>query len=384
MKTIILIIGLGIALSSKAQVNVYSCAVSNHQLTQQELDQQNDFFSTCYTLGGNASVLVNNTATKTIRASESIHLKKGVHLGGFTGGGKTHLYLDKDSSDFAVVVMNYTTLKNVWKYKKLELGITPPQAMQERINHFLFQEGQFADQLNPFLSWDVNVEAHFTHLNGGEEVTVPGFFTREYKEDSATSDWLDIGTDYPFRIRFAPPKTGQWNCTITIALNKQATYQSLPFSFNVNVVGAHGYVKVASNHKNLMLDNRMIFPIGQNFPTDAIGAIYGDECFDADSVHVYPCSWDSDANTWVKDMTKPPIYYGHKLLAKNNTEKAVNTVYWKKFLLEISAYLNTADPGGRKYLRIIQTPAASMIEFEDKGNYYKRLHYAWEMDKLMD
>src|SRR5690606_3307829 len=39
---------------------------------------------------------------------------------------------------------------------------------------------------------------------------------------------------------------------------------------------------------------------------------------------------------------------------------------------------------GGKFIRIMQSPWSALIEYEKKGNYFDRLHYAWEQDKLLD
>lgn len=258
-----------------------------------------------------------------------------------------------EDQHLSVSVMNYPDLNQVLRYKKFELGIQLPPGILERINFFLLEEGLHADELNPFLEWNVDVEASFFHPETGTSRTVDGYYHREYIENETTHDWDDIGTDFPFRIRYAPPQNGKWIARVTIKINEQDTHFSEWFGFHVIESGDPGYVAVHPNKKNLVRGNRMIFPVGHNF----IGS---------DENHLI--QWGGGGTL------------GNNLNVNNNTTKAMNILEWDHYLDKIESYFRQ---GGR-YIRTLQTPWASLIEFEKKGNYYDRLHYAWEQDKLLD
>lgn len=112
-------------------------------------------------------------------ASEQIHLKSGVHLGGFNHQGKTHLLIEQ-RSDMDVAVMNYEALNAVLRYKKLELGVPIPLEIENRIMAFIHKIGNDSLWLNPFLEWDIDVEASFYHPESGWYEVIDGFYTREY------------------------------------------------------------------------------------------------------------------------------------------------------------------------------------------------------------
>ncbi|MCO5259264.1 MAG: T9SS type A sorting domain-containing protein [Crocinitomicaceae bacterium] len=233
----------------------------------------------------------------------------------------------------------------------MELGVMIPDSLKEKINNYLFFQGQHSNELNPFVEWDIDVEGIFYHAASGIYKIVDGYYTRDYVENPITDDWDDLNTFYPFRIRYAPPQNGKWIALIRIKINNQEVYASGWFGFDVVESGDPGYVYVHPNKKNLMRGSRMIFPVGQNFH----------------SPFQHNIPWGGDTSS----------YLGNKL---SESFKNTNTLEWQDYLAKIEEYF---QKGGR-YIRTIQSAYSSLIEFEKKGNYYDRLHYAWEQDKLLD
>lgn len=268
-------------------------------------------------------------------------------------------------------VLNYSSLSDVLQFKKLEIGVAIPDELAIRINRYLKQEGVYKDELNPFLEWQVDVEARFYHPASGTVKQIDGFYTRDYFENHQTDDWDELPTNFPFRLRFAPPLTGEWKAVISIRVNneKTASFISEELSFEVIESNDLGYVTVYENGRNLKQGDQMIYPIGTNFPADFPCVAWGGTCYD---------SIPGDA---VRRLNgKDTIYYGHNLYSYKNSEKSANVYAWNEYLESLSAYFQD----GGKYIRTIQMPWSTLIEFEQKGNYYKRLHYAWEQDKILD
>lgn len=337
-----------------AQVNVYDCTAYTEHLTQAEINAAQDHFGACITLGGNNSIHVSGNDHKTVHGARQIHLKENFHAGSFDETGQLHLKIS-ERSDIDLAVMNYPDLNGILRYKKFELGVKLPAGISERVDHFLLQEGVYQDELNPFLEWELDVEATFYHAASGTSKTVDGYYHREYIENPVTDDWDDIGTDHPFRIRYAPPRNGKWIAKVSVKINGEAAYDSEWFGFKVVESGDPGYVYVHPNRKNLMRGNNMIFPVGHNFP--------------GPDDHSIPWAGMDDTS-----------YIGNNLFTPQTTNKAANTKEWDFFLAKVESYF---QQGGR-YIRNIQSPWSSLIEFEKKGNYYDRLHYAWEQDKFLD
>lgn len=354
MKQLFIITTVMLCQPVSAQINVFDCSAYTGRLTQAEINAAQDHFGACIVMGEQQSVDISGSDNKNVYAAKQIHLKENFHAGGFSSGGQLHLKIAEQNS-IDVAVMNYPDLNSVARYKKFELGVQLPADILTRVDRFLHEEGVHSDELNPFLEWDVDVEATFYHAASGIFKTIDGYYHREYSQNSITHDWDDVGTDYPFRIRYAPPQNGNWIARVSIKVNTQVVYDSEWFGFKVVESGDPGYVYVHPNRKNLMRGDRMIFPVGHNFP--------GPE------EHSIPWGGAGD-----------PSYIGNKLFNAQNTNKATNIEEWNFFLTKVESYF---QQGGR-YIRTIQSPWSTLIEFEKKGNYYDRLHYAWEQDKLLD
>ena len=352
----------------EAQVSVFDCGISTQYLTQTELDAEMNIFGSCFNINTSLS---NGNDIKSIFASDKIKLEEGAHLGGDSNPGKMHLSLSKPS-DLDVVVINYDKLNAVKRYKKLEFGVPLSIGLKDSISNFIKSQGSDNEQLNPFVDWDIDVKATFYHPASGWYEKINGFYTRDYIEvgdtgvvlegnDTIIDDWLDVdsipglavGNLYPFRIRYAPPKNGKWICQVKIKVKGNLAYKSHNFQFNVKESGDLGYVHVHENKCNLKRGNRMIFPVGHNATTE------------------HNLGWGGGGST---------DYPGVNHYSSTNSEKAANTLVWEEYLQNISDYLQK----GGKYLRTIEAPWFSLIEFEERGNYFKRLHYASETDKLLD
>ena len=248
--------------------------------------------------------------------------------------------------------MNYSDLNAVGRLEKLELGITLPSSVSTYVNNFIAKQlnpNLSIDPsliLNPFLEWELDVEAIFVHQATGYTKVSDGFFTRDYVRNTSNNLWDDLNTPYPMRVRFAPPNNGEWKCYVLVKTNNVTVATSSEFRFNVVESGSKGYVWVADNKRNLKRNGQYIFPVGQNFP--------------------YPFTYVND--------------YDNVNITPTTTHLNAKVDAWVEYLKDISDY---AQLGGR-FIRTIQNPNSSLIEFEKKGNYFDRLHYAWEQDNLMD
>src|SRR5690606_23794963 len=126
-----------------------------------------------------------------------------------------------------------------------------------------------------------------------------------------------------------PPKAGNWTCRIRTVVRGQQVLTATPFELSVDPGDAPGYVTVHPNQRNFQRDGKMIFPIGHNFAAPE------------DSVRMY--------------HNYPPG------LQPNELNKATDVSTWVRYRRFIE---NFADSGGH-FIRTIQTPWASLIEFEN-------------------
>jgi len=239
-------------------------------------------------------------------------------------------------------VLNYTNTNEVLLNKKLEFGLAIPQNFQDQIVNFL-KKVETEEKLNPFLEWEVDVQFSFIHIESGFVQPVDAFYFVDYERNVRKNDWIEVATKQPFRARFCPTKTGEWMYTVALKVKGKEVLSSDKMKFTVIPSDAHGFTTLHPNQRNIQVDDKIVLPIGHNFVSPVNGV---------DSYTVSP----------------------------NKTNKAASVQDWLAYHKDIKEYHQL----GGHYFRFVQTAWSSLIEFEEKGNYYNRLHYAWEQDKLLE
>jgi hypothetical protein len=255
---------------------------------------------------------------------------------------------------YDLVVLNYTDLVSIEKCKKVEIGIDLSEEIEERIQLFLAGDSGSKFPLNPFISDDLNpntselaIHATFVHSSTQTVKERDFFYYHDYvQKGEGWKDDVNKANKYLMRVRFAPSLPGEWKSTITINLDGERT-QLPEFNFQVLDNDHAGFVKVHKNKRNLELGGEIIFPIGHVFPG--------------------PYNRANGGQTPWGDIPNGP---------QANTTAGD----WNQFIGDIKSYINQ---GGESF-KLIQTAYGNLLEFEEKGNYIKRMHYAWEQDKIMD
>jgi len=232
--------------------------------------------------------------------------------------------------------------KVLGQFDKVEVGIKSPQRLTEQIEHFLLKNqvtGQEA--VNPFLSWELEVKAAFTHIASQKKFTRPGFYYRSMDRDERINGWKDVENDYPLRVRFATEEVGEWEVKVELYVHNELTYASNPIVFHISSSEKQGYVELTEDKENFMRGGELIIPSGINLP--------------------HP-------------------YMGNNMLYSLNPKEKLKMEAWKIFNENIERYANE----GGKYFRFFMGASASDIEFEELGNYYDRLNFAWEIDNMLE
>lgn len=349
-----------LSISSVSAQSVFSdCSLLGTEVTQSEIDNTLEYFKQCIDFTDDQPYFFDGESQHHVYAANSIRIGSDFHAGPYENDGFMHLAIEPSTPDLDVEIVNYENLHSILRYKKLEFGVSLPDNIQNQIDNFLFNEGASDHELNPFLEWDVDIEMSFYHAGTGIFETVDGFYYREFSEDMSTFDWEEIETNLPFRIRYAPTQNGRWLAKLNVKIQGVLVMSSPFFAFNVIESGDPGYVYVHPNKKNLMRGNRMIFPVGQNFL----------------SPEKYVWGYHNGTNP----ETGLPSTYDDEL-KPDEMHLAASPYAWNYYLEKVKSYF---DQGGR-YIRTIQDPKSSLIEFEKLGNYYDRLQYAWGHDKLLD
>lgn len=232
--------------------------------------------------------------------------------------------------------------KTVEKLEKLELGVAIPNTLEEKIKNFVLEKPVSNTQkINPFLEWEFSIKAYFTHHESGRVIERDGFYYREFKRDVTADTWRDQQNNSPMRVRFSPDETGTWSVEMVISEREKPIAQSIRFGFEVQDSDNPGFLSIQENNMYLERDGETIFPTGFNYPAP---------------------------------YTANNIMYSHTKDAQLNLES------WSLFQSDIKRF---ALEGG-KHFRFFMTPSSSGIEFEKLGNYYDRLNFAWEIDKMLE
>lgn len=228
----------------------------------------------------------------------------------------------------------------VIKNGRLELGLTLPDSILHEIATYLTDEPFQRGGLNPFVSWDVDVRAEFSHKSDNYKFTAVGFWYADIKRNTRKDTWESKNTDLPFRIRYAPPSIGEWDVVVSVRIRHQNLIQLAPLAFTVIDSEMPGYVTY-NNSKNLLeRDGKSFFPAGINLPGP---------------------------------------YNQNNVLYDWNPDAKLNLSAWTEYMEQVTDYVNQ---GGETF-RMFINPSCTDIEFEEVGFYQDRQNFAWEMDQLL-
>ncbi len=283
-----------------------------------------------------------------------------------------------DPFPFRTSILNYGAMEQALKLEKLEIGITLPWEINYKVQNFVSGiRADTATKINPYLEWELKVQAVFRHENGADSIVIDGFYTKEYKsfmlknlpyprdgesygdeEYNSLGGWREVRVDYPFRVRFAPPETGNWTYIVRIKSGDQE-FSSDVIPFSVTESDNRGYVKVNPNKRFLEIGGEAFYPIGMNAQWPESHVEFDPELY---QYHTYTGNG--------KTYYRPEMY---------RTGVSVPRVYEK-----YRETLGKMNDAGVNYFRTIMTPIATEIEWETLGDYTRRLTQAQEMDEILE
>lgn len=376
-----------------SQTSVFDCsAVNSIQLSQPEIEASNYYYQgVCIDMGSPDVYHFTPSKAHDIKAASQINLNPGFSAGTFNANGS--MLLEINQTPFDVAVMNYKNLDGVLIHGKLELGVEIPENILEKINEFLNPGTSGQDQkINPYISHQIlpntpdgiKVTAIFEHLvaNGGNPPTfqvsmtktIHGFHYVPFETvepdlpanptpvprislpenlPSFLGTWNELETNYPFRIRYAPPKLGLWRATIkietggTVLVSPQFFFQVVPSDKKPGIVAG-------ANKRYFERDGKSFFPVGL---TLSWPLTY--EEFDPQLGEFYKID-DKVINEDYRSYTARPRTY-----------------------TKFREVINDLADNGANFFKFAMSPASSDIEFEEVGNYYHRQSNAYEMDKIL-
>lgn len=228
----------------------------------------------------------------------------------------------------------------VAKNSRLELGVTLPDSVLELIQVYMDGIPNQREGLNPFVSWDIDVKAHFKHIESKLNFPAIGFWFTDIERNPKANKWNQLETEDQFRIRYAPTDLGEYRVFLTVSIRGQLAYVSDNIKFNVVDSNYKGFVSLNDSTQYFEREGKTIIPTGVNLP------------------HPY---------------NKNNLMYSLK------KEETLDLTAWNTFNKMIEDY---ALAGG-EYFRFFMHPSVSDIEFEEVGYYQDRQNLAWEMDQMI-
>jgi hypothetical protein len=242
---------------------------------------------------------------------------------------------------------------SVGQFEKLELGVQLPDSIEQKINTFL-NDG--VGGINPFDPGQISIEARFK--NELLSYTVYGFYYDDFIRDAAAiqsypdghseqaipAHWISQPTNYHWRIRFAPPLQGNWNCSISIRIanEKMPSCQVNDISFDCTGFVNQGWLKKGKDNWHLAFSgsDSGFFALGQTI-------------------------------AWCD-----PIFRGGCPLCPGFIH------LHQDGFLDVLDYIADLGEQGGNMVRVATIPLCWDFEFEHINNYNNRLDRAWELDQL--
>lgn len=221
---------------------------------------------------------------------------------------------------------------------RLELGVNLPQDILDSIQVYMKGEANNRGGLNPFMSWDIDVKAHFQSKDGNEEFTAVGFWYSDIIRNQYANRWDQLTTNHQFRVRFAPTQIGDWEVKLTVSINKEPRFTTLTEDFTVVESGFKGFVSLNDSTQYFERDGKTIIPTGVNLP--------------------FPSN-------------KNNLMY--------TTDENLDLAAWEEYLQLVQDYILQ----GGEYFRMFMHPSVLDVEFEEVGYYQDRQNLSWEMDQLL-
>ena len=252
------------------------------------------------------------------------------------------IVLDRPAHFVQLTPVNYSSLEAVKKNGKLELAISLPGDITQRVENFV-NKVKSAEKLNPFDPLDIDITVEFVHISNQEindTVKGYGFYYQEFRRNNDLKGWGKVrSVAHPnFRVRFTPQKTGSWTCSARVKVKGvEEVLVSPEIEFEVVRSELPGFLKVSENKHYMEVDGELFLPLGMNMPTQG------------------------GPGTGFRSTGANPAEYA-------------------TYLTKLEDLSNS----GGNYFRYMTTPWTTEVEFEVLGDYSDRLTQAWEMDQVVE
>lgn len=258
------------------------------------------------------------------------------------------------------------------QWSRTEVGISLPTTLEKAITNFVEKKGE--RRINPFLEWEIKVEATFSSPSG-KTITVDAFYFESFDSQMknfmppknglgySDDEYVKLGqyvrkdNNYLFRARIAPDEAGSWSCDVKVLLLDE-TLTSNTVSFEVEAAEG-GFLTAGDNGRFLERGEKAFFPVGCNMPWPQTSDKIDPELFGRMKQQMWDGKIGAITEAYKSVYIIPRVY----------------DVYRK--------HLKTYADGGMNTFRTIMYPTGTEIEWEELGDYSRRLHMAYELDNIL-
>lgn len=362
MKKITWIVAISFSNLVVAQTSVYTENYAVENLSNQELNDPSPSQGNRIGIGNPSEIHFTTNEQKDVSACTEIHLTANTHLyAPSTSTNNLHLFIAGGGLD--IVSYTHQDLTQVHALEKFETGVVIPDEIMQRIQAFKTND-QDTNGLNPFLEWEVALKVTYTHVGSGYTHFNYGFYYEDYTRytpgypygNHENWGWKMVANTEEFRVRYAfPEKTGDWVLQYELYVDGELYHSYCPF--NVTVTGKNsgdGYVRVADNKRVLERDGDLFLPIGENM--------------------AWPDSYRKRDNSTADPFDSTTVSCEYDVSGKP-CESAAFLAFDEKLQNFANSDVN--------YFRFHLSPGSIDLEFEKLGNYFNRLNYATEIDKII-
>ncbi|MES2798580.1 MAG: hypothetical protein V4638_01070 [Bacteroidota bacterium] len=263
--------------------------------------------------------------------------------------------------------------------EKVEIGLSLPAEVNQKIENFVLGINSPQEQLNPYLEWDVRVFAEFTLDGSSDVITVDGFYFKDFDAWSAkelptkssyiytSADIKKLGgykeknTEQPFRVRFSPPSKGIWTAKVHLVIDGEPLLEYEAITFSVKKEATTEFISITENKRFFAQGNEVFYPSGMNL------------------------SWPETDNGIDPEFNKGMCGYSEydkKIMCGN--EGYMDTYVAPRTYQKYRELMVNLAKEGANFMRTIMYPTGTEIEWEQLGNYSKRMHMALEMDSILE
>lgn len=216
------------------------------------------------------------------------------------------------------------------QWQSVEIGLRFPS--EERLYRMFLED--HSKGMNPYASASVWLQ----FVCHGKSYYAPAFYMQEAAADESVNNYVPYPSEWPWRVRFAVPDTGTWDCFVLTGDSLPvAVPQPSGIRFSAAPGKEHGYLRVAADQRHLEFTDRTpFFAIGQNIAWAETEALHG-------------------------FAGPPPLFVS-----------GYSETY--------HSLANLGDNGGN-YVRIIMSLWSTAIEWEEAGVYHQG--HAAALDSMM-